>query len=619
MTDSKEEEKQLRFSPKNPAQTYKSVKATDMNVTHVENKMEPEKSYTREDATNLVEYIVNSSKPFIALVCVLVVIVLLLISSYILYCIQFSQDVVHWNMTYMNISDIIVSVYEFSIIILCGLFIREYYKGKIETSNSYIPLRELTDINIDIYEEMNILVRHKSDATFWELTTHLVNNLDLNQYTVAAMFCLTHHLYASILLFIAVYNGANSWYIASALTFGLGAFSIPLPGICFQSHLKLCQQQEDLNRPSASALTAVESFQHTVFNNVVVRATIIIGFAVQFFQFISLPALKDADLIIFYSTLYDCENSKCSDNADFIVNELIFRVFVGMTIVNNMGLFVNGINQDTIAQFSLMCIRTIIHPLVYPIMLVILMVEIRFATHPVPYPILRDIINFIGIAVHLFTILLCFVLVDELYKGKISVYKQKVQNMNVNYTVALEAILILIIALISFIFLAVNGGEFTSLLRQFSVWLYLLIQMFVILVGITLAKVKNFSREVSVSFVKRCFKWLCILNLYDFLYSFVDDSQQFAGWVNRTSGDNSIYYKWSFGLSFSFSHVLMWSLALCVEFIMKLDQDTRTAHRKRLRTVERKLNDFMDNEDDDKNIGNVDDSNEIMINPKKHS
>ena len=80
--------------------------------------------------------------------------------------------------------------------------------------------------------------------SYWKIWTDPFANLELDQFTIAGVLCASHQLYNSILLWIAVWNGANLWYSVMGISCFVGVLSIPYPGICFKQFVYYAEKEK---------------------------------------------------------------------------------------------------------------------------------------------------------------------------------------------------------------------------------------------------------------------------------------------------------------------------------------------------------------------------------------
>lgn len=138
--------------------------------------------------------------------------------------------------TYRNAGDTTTVVHRTLLIGLCIRFMIELLQGSVTNED----LEDLSD------EFIRLKVR--PHYTWCEKMTYFFKKLELNQFTIPSLLAATHELYCGVLLFIAVYCGQSKWYIVTAFGFILGAFSIPIPGICFHQLMvyKKLHQKTDM-------------------------------------------------------------------------------------------------------------------------------------------------------------------------------------------------------------------------------------------------------------------------------------------------------------------------------------------------------------------------------------
>ena len=66
---------------------------------------------------------------------------------------------------------------------------------------------------------------------------------------------------------------------------------------------------------------------------------------------------------------------------------------------------------------------------------------------------------------------------------------------------------------------------------------------------------------------------LSIINLYDFIYSFIFQVKEYNDFINDDQ-DRSTSYKWSYSMSFAISHLILLALCCTIEFIVVFDNQT---------------------------------------------
>ena len=180
-----------------------------------------------ESADNPIKMIQLHPPYMICLWVTLFFVDIMLIISTSLYLVRHDTPISNGSsITYRAIGDIFTSVYRFMVIVLCFIFMRELLVGSIT--------KKQADELDDSFQALSDSPRTAATYNFYQKFTYFFREMELNQFTIAGVLCAVHQFYKAMLLWMAVYNGtANYWYIIAGLAKFLGAFSIPIPGICF--------------------------------------------------------------------------------------------------------------------------------------------------------------------------------------------------------------------------------------------------------------------------------------------------------------------------------------------------------------------------------------------------
>lgn len=186
-----------------------------------------------ENADTIYKMLKLHGPSMICLWFVVFIVDLCLTTSTSLYFIH-QNDQVNKDTSYRNVADIVTSIYRVLVIGLCIRFMAELLQGSIT--------EEQTEHLSDEYHRLK--KRSATNYSWYKKATYFFKGLELNQFTIAPLLAATYELYCSALLFIAVYNGASKWYIMTAFTYFLGAFSMPIPGICFNQFITYKKLQE---------------------------------------------------------------------------------------------------------------------------------------------------------------------------------------------------------------------------------------------------------------------------------------------------------------------------------------------------------------------------------------
>lgn len=148
---------------------------------------------------------------------------LLLILTNGMYLINHDEPLDAENITvpYRKIGDVCSCTYRILVIALCIRFVLEFLLGSTTDE-----------------------ARSASQMSYWQIYTYLFQKLELDQFTIAAVLCAAHQLYNAALLWIAVGNGANSWYIVTGFSHFAGVFSVAYPGICFKQFVYFAEKEK---------------------------------------------------------------------------------------------------------------------------------------------------------------------------------------------------------------------------------------------------------------------------------------------------------------------------------------------------------------------------------------
>mmetsp|Transcript_22169 Transcript_22169/g.35559 ORF Transcript_22169/g.35559 Transcript_22169/m.35559 type:complete len:701 (-) Transcript_22169:134-2236(-) len=560
-----------------------------------------------ENAHSVLSWLTDSGCKLVSLWIVLGAVDLLLLISTVLYLIRHNTPLnSHTQITYRFIGDIFNVLNALIILYLCWRFVNELLRGNF--TQQQLQEYHQNDADIQAFAANRNAAALQHEIQWYQKINYVFKNLELNQFTVAALVCAIHQLFKATLLWIAVYNGASKWYIVSGMSFFLSAFSIPIPGVCFAQFVRFHHKQKkaalqtehelyDLEATIISDLTKLIAIKHTIFWDSCVQILILFGFTVQLLQFLCLPTLNHDEVVLVQSVIYDCEGDiNCAVRPDFVVCELVFRVFVAMAMLNNIVLLFAILSEQIHSETSLTHVFKIFHPVWYVLIGYAMLMDLRITDSH--WTVEFRVVNGFWIAVHLCSLIVIFWLFTKFFTLNHRIIHSQLKRADIATPKSLfgEAVALSVLAITSTFFVSVDQTVFDDFLhhgniiiwRQWATIVYHIAQIKIIHFMARIQKVPQFPSKLNEGHenkirwegcgaIKSCCVWLSLINLYDLVYSFMFEAREYndvlnGNHLNDDEHHSVLLYKWAYSLSFAVCHLILWSLSGSIEFIVKYNQ-----------------------------------------------
>lgn len=234
------------------------------------------------------------------------------------------------------------------------------------------------------------------------------------------------------------------------------------------------------------------AIQLTIFSNKAIVFLIFLGFLVGFIQFCFLPVLNhdgeavmlghmyhcnatiaaSGDLYMFYSndSVSSINNdvavvmTACDSKPDFKLNELMFRLFVGMSLFNNIVLLGSVLAEDSHSHTSLTHATKVYHPCCFLLILLALLFDLRITDSY--WSTEFDVVNGGWIVLHLIGIVVVFkLLCCHIYalNHKIDYGEHKNRTIKASKALFCEGITLVILAIISMLLISFDEQLFERL------------------------------------------------------------------------------------------------------------------------------------------------------------
>ena len=371
----------------------------------------------------------------------------------------------------------------------------------------------------------------------------------------------------------------------------------------------------DIGSTIISKQSKLLAIQLTIFSSSVLRCLLFLGFVVEFIRFCGLTSLNLDDITVMQDIIYHCpddtssngtytidnvnnNSTSCDDKPDFQLNELVFRLFVGMSLFNNLVLLGSVLSDEMHSHASLTHITKIFHPFCYIFILLALLFDLRITDYY--WSIEYIVVNGFWMIVHIFSICIIFkLLCYHLYtlNHEIDYAKHKNRTIKASKSLIVEGLLLAILSILSILFISFDKQIFQrfgkvkhhsnlKIWRQWIMIIYYFAQIPVLWMTNRISQFNSFVTKLGrydehyQNGFRECFVWIALIDLYDFIYSFIFESREYDQVMDGeeiVSGDHKYIalYKWSYSLSFAISHLILWSLCCVIEFIVKFDKQNK--------------------------------------------
>lgn len=115
----------------------------------------------------------------------------------------------------------------------------------------------------------------------------------------------------------------------------------------------------------------------TILSSPSIRIMLLLGFVVELVRFILIPSMNHKYFVSMHNTMYDCSDQDCSNRPDFVLVELVFRMFVGIAFINNIVLLSSILSDQPHSETSLVNITKTVNPAIFVLLLFALAMDLR--------------------------------------------------------------------------------------------------------------------------------------------------------------------------------------------------------------------------------------------------
>eukprot|EP01084_Bolivina_argentea_P116186 206491_1 len=618
MADNKEEEKHMTVDRTANSQ---SVRLSSYDQQPEQNYPQPivakldnrinESMYSVEDVRTLSQWVKYKPK-IICLYFILAAVDICLVITCILYLVHHGVPMNHrTKLTYRSCADIVSVIYRCIILFLCWWFINELLFGPVFTNDEQHVSISIMQQQIQQQLQQPLLnvnnnnkqVNYKCWKKILYMFQYMFKDLQLNQFTIAALLCAVHQIFNAGLLWIAVYNGADGWYILSGFTYFLGAFAITVPGVCLNQFVRFhhkrkkrdLQSQNDPEATIITDLTKLDRIEHTILSESTVRQLILLAFVIELLQFMFVPAMNHSDVITMQNIIYDCQgDTNCDIRADFVVCELVFRIFVGMAILNNIVLLGSILLDNHHTDTSLTNMAKLFNPVCYLFLFLALLMDLRITDSY--WETEFKVVEWFWIVIHIISVGVIVRVYYHFFNLDLQINLAPIKRRDIKAPMSLlcEARLLAVLAFIATLFVSMDQNLFKNLhkpgnitiVRQCVMIFYHAMQILIWKKASRIQQVPSFPSKLGDNAEKwrgcfgsyGCCVWLAFINLYDFVYSFMFEAREYdqmmdGNEIDKGEHSNVLFYKWSYSFSFAVSHLMLWSLCCSVEFLVRYNEE----------------------------------------------
>lgn len=148
--------------------------------------------------------------------------------------------------------------------------------------------------------------------------------------------------------------------------------------------------------------TKADMIKETIFSDPFIRSMILLGFIMELFQFAAFPSMNHQDFVRMQNTMYNCAHIHCSDRPDFVIFELVLRMFVGIAIINNIVLLSSILSDHMHTETSLTNISKSMNAIFWIVLLFAIGLDLRIDDdQSSDWAPEYTVVNWIWIIVHL--------------------------------------------------------------------------------------------------------------------------------------------------------------------------------------------------------------------------
>ncbi len=421
--------------------------------------------------------------------------------------------------------------------------------------------------------------------------------LEWNEFNIAAIIFFIHQILTFILLFMnIIHQGSKAMHprqdVLTAFAFLLEALTVVLLSIClnaehnphfFMNRERVHMRGGGVHDAHSHKKKSHEKKAKNVMNNNVIIFMVLIAIICQFFEFLTYPSVNNDFFIEFIKETYNCSDTKvnCSLRAHFVVNELIFRVFVGVTLLNLIFFLLSVLFGEHPHYPSFGGAKSLIRPCWFTAFLIFEIMEIALIQDNNGWDLF--IHNIFWCLINLFGILLCvYYTFNNLSKG------HRNQWDRLNIATKYEGLLLLVLRSVSLIFVYLDEKEQGHIADDdWSIYRQLIITftMYFHMITLWLLKKPAFNHD-GVQFL---LKFITYINAYNLVYSLIFETSHFLELFTDDVAEheaadlysmkqfgaaaaahaNQSYFAVSFSTSFAIAHSNLWFLSQFWEWTQK--------------------------------------------------
>jgi len=302
---------------------------------------------------------------------------------------------------------------------------------------------------------------------------------------------------------------------------------------------------------------------------------ILFAFLLEFIEFLTYPSVNIQDFNEFITETYNCRSADvmCSLRAHFVVNELILRIFVGVTLLNLIFFLLSVIFSEHPHTISFAGGGTLIRPAGFSVFMILVIMELALIQDN--YPTDMVINNLCWSIVNVFGAILSVYHTVNHFKGE-----QRNQWDRLNIATKYEGLLLLVLRTValSFVYLYEHdkGNEDWSVYRQ----IVITVTMYFHMGTLWLLRKPGYYHD-GIQFL---LKFITYINAYNLVFSLIFETDHFLDLFEKVTyssdslhpalsagddGSSQSYFLVGFSTSFAVAHSNLWFLSQFWEWTQK--------------------------------------------------
>jgi len=541
------------------------------------------------------------------------------------FVVSYFMDAI-WSDMFNYVADIIAILAQMLIIVLCKIFIDEVYRDKIPLGYFTKKLKNAAQVKHNLTENQCSITRTDGDKSFLHVCWIIFSNISINLHTFSAGMCCAYYLSLSAFMVPAIMNSKTedkTEYIIVMIRYLVNSISIPIPAILLQLFYKFANYDHENANEHISNLTKKVAHKFGILSEDIFQVLLFAQYTFILARVVSIYALDKDDYVTMMNCMYGCQDNSegCKSTPAYIINEIILRPFVGMTLINTLSILLSRacdskLNTHNKAKHNHSAVNlsnlfSKVNFLIFPVIIVLFILDAQYANPNGDHKWSGEwvfngvsiILNSIGI---LIAIYLWFIThtVAKTNEWMLNKHRYLVPTSK-SLVVQLALLLVLSMCVLVFIVYYDVGKNkdniFTRHIRNMVIFAALLVQSLGLFHAHKISKWhEHFAKNISSSVTnnnhnslidptnpsllyraRNILIILCALNLYNFLYQFVFVATEFRDALispstdEASSTDETPYDDINlvaYGLSFAIPNWIFLSIALCLDFIEKYDK-----------------------------------------------